>query len=524
MVCLTLLAALIVQAPDLNALAKRGAGSAERLKTGGASWETNLLFANGVTLTVSVIKWKGQTRAAVSGVVGGQRKEAFSIVMNETAWYLREPQRKVKSRPYEAHFTFPNGYLLLAAAQPAFVDDPAATKDWTYQSSEGDVATFNVPLTAAERLKVEQALKQGESILNALPESKREWAEKGFGHLRRTLKMGRVVSVDLRSGLLVTRSTARLSVSFGGFQWRESVDETLFATDKVAWEDQTSALEGAEPSNLLMILHAPMWRPGRKDLEPEPELCLLDTQTRRMVRLPYRGAGAAPGCFSKDRTKVFVSGLDELAGNMGLFEVDLKTGANRRIAASLPLGMYMIPALSPDGGSLAFVQLLATDKPFESQVLVLDLVTDKVRPIGKPFDTGFISWAPDGKSLIIVRREWIDPDPNKPSVRTVARLDLDGTRKDLRAGDSPVLMPDNRILFKDGEVWKTCDLEGKNESLVGDGLRRHGFPTLSPDGKRVLFMRFAEGKGPEPVVIDLKTLESHVVAEADGFYAMPAWK
>jgi hypothetical protein len=47
-----------------------------------------------------------------------------------------------------------------------------------------------------------------------------------------------------------------------------------------------------------------------------------------------------------------------------------------------------------------------------------------------------------------------------------------------------LVVPDGRILFEDGNVWKTCDADGKNEALLGDGLKGHGFPALSSDGRR----------------------------------------
>ena len=59
---------------------------------------------------------------------------------------------------------------------------------------------------------------------------------------------------------------------------------------------------------------------------------------------------------------------------------------------------------------------------------------------------------------------------------------------------------------------------------VGDGLSRLNFPSVSPDGRRVVMLEHEEAVGTWPVVVDLATGEA-VKAKADpGLWITPAWR
>jgi hypothetical protein len=77
------------------------------------------------------------------------------------------------------------------------------------------------------------------------------------------------------------------------------------------------------------------------------------------------------------------------------------------------------------------------------------------------------------------------------SVPRVVRLDHDGKETLVRAkASSPLPLGNKRILFRDAETreWRTCDLSGKNEKRVGDGLVKAFDPAVSRDGKTLLFI------------------------------------
>ena len=77
---------------------------------------------------------------------------------------------------------------------------------------------------------------------------------------------------------------------------------------------------------------------------------------------------------------------------------------------------------------------------------------------------------------------------------------------------------------EDKNTWNTCDLDGGNVKLVGDGLPRFNFPTLSPDGKQLIMMKFGEAAGPQPNLVDLDTGAAKPMELGPGMWATPAWR
>jgi len=247
----------------------------------------------------------------------------------------------------------------------------------------------------------------------------------------------------------------------------------------------------------------------------------VNLRTGQVRRVPFRGPAGLGGCFSRDRRKVYVSGLDMQNGGLAIYEIDLSTGENRRIGeGALPDGMALMSALSGDGTTLA---VLMFSPDLQSQLYLVDLAGDKARPLGRPMDTAFLSWLDDGQGLILVDRKMVSMDESTED--SVARMTLDGTVTVLVPGRHPVLIPRRgRILFQQDDGWKTSDLDGRNVELYAGGMKGYGFPAVSPDGTRLVWMRFETGKMPQPVI---QTFGSTAVTELDlgpGLWAGPAWR
>ncbi|MGA2500429.1 MAG: hypothetical protein ABSH20_22015 [Tepidisphaeraceae bacterium] len=104
-------------------------------------------------------------------------------------------------------------------------------------------------------------------------------------------------------------------------------------------------------------------------------------------------------------------------------------------------------------------------------------------------------------------------------------MDMAGTVTPLCKGNDPVVLADNKtIMFQNDGLWKTCDLEGKNVQLLGDGLKAHGFPSPAPDGRRLVMMKFAPPGLPKVVVLDIGQSSGRVVTNAPGLWGQPAWR
>ena len=67
----------------------------------------------------------------------------------------------------------------------------------------------------------------------------------------------------------------------------------------------------------------------------------MDVQTGKFHRVGYAGAASMPICFSRDRKRVYVGGLELETGTLGLFEVDLELFAREVGEPLLNRGMVM---------------------------------------------------------------------------------------------------------------------------------------------------------------------------------------
>lgn len=121
-----------------------------------------------------------------------------------------------------------------------------------------------------------------------------------------------------------------------------------------------------------------------------------------------------------------------------LYEVDLRTGQNRRLGGELlASGFSLMPALSPDGKTVAVLHKGATGAILDLQVCLVDLESGEARTLGDLGDMAFLSWFPDGKSLLLLNREVTDPaDVTSPRPDTIARLDLNGRMTKIRDGSN----------------------------------------------------------------------------------------
>ena len=515
---LPLLLALALQAgaAEPAKIAEAGLQSAKRLESTAASWTVTHQAPTGAQFVVEVLRSKDRRRMVLSGSGGGQAVELARILERDGAWYVTEGEGAGKYRPYEAPLALPTAYLYLTKSDALLVSDAAALEGWKREGVSGAVATYRSPLPDSARALLERLAAQMEA--SGAPQLKKPLVD-----LKDVLEHGLSMKLDLKTGMVLELANAQRRQTLSNFQWREKLDEKEFAVPGKKWTDVTGDPTTADPGELLMLGHNGLWRPGFP--KGELEARLLDLKSGALRRVPFKGATAVPGCFLKDRRKVVVSAITD-DGAVGLYEVDLSSGANRRLGGKLlEAGFALFPTPSPDGKSLAALHKSGAGQILESQVAVIDLATGGARYVGKPLDTAFVSWRPDGKGFFLIQREYADP--SKPAIATVSTMDLEGKLAPLVRGDFPVLLADGAtILFRDNESgqWKSCDLQGKNVKPYGDGLPGYGFPSPAPDGKRILMMRFRPGQAPQPVILKIGESEGAPATEIPGMWGIPAWR
>jgi hypothetical protein len=512
--------------PDIGTLAGAGRATLERLKKQAATWTTTTQLPGGARVLVEVLASPAMRRTVLSIEAQGRRSEVLRIIDRDGSWYATEGRKAGRYRPYEAPFDLPSAYFLFGRSGPQFVAEGADVG--TFEKLNGGVATYRTPLAEPLRQQVTNTLGEWERLLRqqpgraADPEVKRT-----VERLRDLLRNGTATEVQVATGMITRLGAADRQTEFHDFRWLDRVPPGAFDVGATKWEDFTGDPTAGGTEDLLMIAHSGAWRPGMKSGDTDGRL--LDLRTGRYRRIPFRGAISLPGCFLKGRLRVAITGVDPLSGNMGLYEVDLKTGENRRLGGELlASGFTLMPALSPDGKTLAVLHKGMTGRLLDTQVCLVDLATGEAKAVGEPRDMAFPSWLPDGKGLVLLHREAADPsDLTEPRTATIARMDLDGRLTKIREGGEPVLLNDGKtILFEDtrARTWQTCGLDGGDVKPYADGLSGYGFPSPAPDGERIVMMHFRQGIAPEPTILPIGGSDGKPALTAPGLWATPAWR
>jgi len=510
------------------------AETATKLETDTLTWTTEIEIP-GSRLLGHVVAFRSPTmrRYDVSLKDGQKIHFGVGIVERDGIWYVAENDRLFRCRPYEAVLHFPSVYYLLERSELRFSDASSwLDRKARVESAKEGVAVLRAELEPARLKQFQAAIENAADLLaRTLDAGTRRKVADRIANLRETVDNGVRWSVNVETGVVVEDGGLEAAGVVTDIAWVLPPLDKIFDVSGGAWEDRTQPIAAGEADrdDLIMIEHAPAWTPthGKKG---DSSTVLLNIKTGRMARVPYRGAACMPGSgsFSPDRTKVYVVGIVWDEGQSTAFEIDLLSGRQRRVSMPSRAGHIMSTALSPDGKTLAVAHLPGTGRGrqmLQSQIYLIDIDSGAERPLGKPLDTAFLSWLPNGEGMTMVSRETIAPD--KPPKSTIIRVDLDGQLTPLLPGVFPYVLADgDRMLFRDQEtdLWHTCDLNGRQARLVGDGLPGHGFPAVSPRDSHAIFMKYGGDKGPRPHLVDLNSGVSEPLAVPDGLWLMPAWR
>ena len=508
------LADLIRKGQDTAQLVASGKGQfswTAQLDTGSATFEVTNLVAGPLSKhTLRFLRGSGK------GLESAGEVDLFSIIKRDGVWYVREQGKaSAKCRPFEAPLRLPSAYLMLAAGNLEVLPPDTADK---IESVENGLATVHVAMPAAAKAELEASIAGLRETLGRLDDGPE--AEKGkerIAQIEQIIAEGGTVVVDCSTGVVVRDNKMMMDRKFA-FSANKRVAVKEFGVAGETWLDLTDdPTVGQDLDDLLMIGNAPMATPANSK-QVDPDARLVNLRSRQMRRIPVRGLSCLPGCFSRDRKKAYVQGVDPSVGTMlSLWEINLSTGENRQISVSGP-GWPLATSVSPDGTSLAIMKFSLNLK---SQLCLLDTKSWKVSLIGGPMDAGAPYWLNDGKGFILFVRKWIAAD--KPSEDSLARMDLDGTVRVLGTGSQPKVIPgQKKILFEQGRMWYTCDLDGQKRQMYADGMKGYGFPAFSPDGRRILWISFKDL--PHPV---MQTFGEAKVEELDigpGLWAAPVWQ
>jgi len=185
--------------------------------------------------------------------------------------------------------------------------------------------------------------------------------------------------------------------------------------------------------------------------------------------------GAEEISFSPDGRAVYfvlreAGRIEPLSTNLDIF-----AAANSSPAVNLTQanhGTDTLPAISPDGRTLAYASMARAGYEADRQVLMLrDLTTGQVRPLTQAWDRSVdsIEWAPDGRSLLVTAGDTLEEPVFRVDAATgkVTRLTGDGHYGNVHAlPGGAVLATMNSIAAPDdlyridtnGQITKLTDL------------------------------------------------------------------
>lgn len=515
---------LAQQEPEVQAIAAAGRKTSELLEREPAAWTVVFELSNGTEALTEVVSAVTMRRIDVSFKRAERMLRLVRIIERDGLWYVADQLGYFKYRRYEATFIFPPIYAFLSQSELRTVVDESEPLG-SFDQLQSDVATYRKRMPTSVKQKLQANLENLLKLEESHPEKGTTESALIKQNLQQQLQNDTELKINLETGIIEQFASVGQRWRVQDFQWLETTDFSVFDVSEIQWEDRSSSIfaDQNERNKVIMIGHAMAWQPGQQ--ARETDLLLLDIFSGQTRRVPFALGVAGVGCFSRDRTRIYISGQIPDYGSLGIFEIDLNTGQHRHLGGrELEFGITMFPTLSPNGLELAVIHLDPASGPVSSQVYLIDIASGRSRAIGKPLDTGHLSWLPSGDGLVLVSREHKAID--LPAVSTICRMNFEGNLTEIRPGDFPVVLPDSRILFRDSEddLWKTCDLQGQDVEFVGDGLKSFSFPAPSPDGQCMIMLKFGAATCPQPHLIDIATGKRQPIQVGGGLWTTPSWR
>lgn len=466
---------------------------------------------------------------------GAHKQEVVRVIEIDGIWYVEDFLGRFKCRPYEAVLALPSLYHLIERGYLRLLDSSDEVSELEeYVSTSGEIAYFRTSLSSEDQDRIRSLIEYIDRVAqNTEADVQNLLARKKT--FEDVLTRGVKTGINTKFGSLAEMGMPGQRIQIEDVDWISTDISKLFNVDDFEWEDRTNAVfsESEDLEDFVMISHCRHWQPDSE--APDTGSVLLNSKTGSISRIPYRNGICLSGCFSNDRQKVFVTGFSAITGLSTIVEIDLLTRENRNLLISKELrGIPMGITMSPDGQTLAVIDLAPGHYSGESehfrgslksQIYLVDLATNRIRPLGRPMDMTSLSWMPNADSLLLMIRKH---DSLTQSTREfIVRIDMNGMVTELLEGKNPqLILKGKRIAFrnKDDRHWYTCTIDGTDVKMLGDGLSKFGFPASSPRGDRLMMMKFGGAQGPKPHVIDASTGAIQSVEVGSGLWAMPKWR
>ncbi|CAE7762588.1 yqjF, partial [Symbiodinium microadriaticum] len=316
---------------------------------------------------------------------------------------------------------------------------------------------------------------------------------------REFIDKGSEIRINTRTGVIEKAGAINQIFRVTAFQKLRIVHPDMFKVDRQTWEDRTGSVAGEEYdwSDVILIASNPSWKPGSE--KGDLETIMLNRKTGISRRVPFAYGAIIDACFSPDHRYCYVTGWIPYEGTIGVFAVDLETHEHFRLGSEpLLTGMNLVAEVSPDDSFLAVVQIEYEAGPLQFRLHLVDTESGDSIKIGDTHDMGSVNWLPESNGFILAIRE--NDGLLETKATRICHMDLDGKLTELCQGSEPRLLGKSRRILLKGEdgSWYTCNMQGKDRQIVGDGLKGFGSPSANNPADNVLMTKFDDKDGPRP--------------------------
>ena len=214
------------------------------------------------------------------------------------------------------------------------------------------------------------------------------------------------------------------------------------------------------------------------------------------------------------------------AGQSDIYAIDPENPKNKKLITPTS-GTYRFLSVSPNGKQLAFNGYTLNQLPQENQIWVLDIESGEMEALtavphlGWPYSFWGISWSPNGKQLAfsLSRPGWLEHlyllDVETKEIEILTEL-----HKDFY----PAWSPDGqRILFlrwnREFDTFYTIDIETKEIEPLFDVDKATGYwGNWSPEGDYIVYSRWGS-----IYLYDFASQETEATVEVDGSIFVISW-
>jgi hypothetical protein len=496
----------------------------ERMQREAVQWGMKYDVGNGPVIEVLVLGNSEASLYELKTVTAGRSTRIVTVLCHADAWYVDDGLSKRKYRPYETYLPLPTGIFFMGLAQLQFIDESVTENRLRVERVQDNQLMGRMPLEPLQEQNARLAIARMNELLATLVETKKDVSEAKalLEKLNDGVTNGRRVTVDRTTGQVLETGIPPRKLMFSPLVWLGEAKPSRLEPAGT-WEDHTNPFSPDDFKDLIQMNHNRLWRVGQPT--GDSDLMLVNLRTQEIRRAPFPSGTALSGCFSPDHSRIYVAGLDLASGNLTLFSIELTSGECQRVGDEvLNHGNWLNPVVSPSGDFLAASQLWVGEG-MKSQIHVIDLKSGQSKPVGSTMDHAMLNWHPQGDSLICMVRE---PGPNDSEIASLCKVTLDGKVTKLCRGRFPEVLPqERRILFEDDDdkerPFKTCDLDGQDIQVFGNGFKGFGFASASPDG-RLIMIKFSKTAGPQPCLVDMKSYEVKPLKLGPGMWSRPKWR